>query len=240
MPIEIDETTKNAPPKRPTSTNRDTTMSPSPFWSKAQDVLVHDLGSRIAGLSPEEATSRLKNYGPNTVLAMTHTNALHILLRQFLNPLVLVLIFAATVSSLVGEMHDAIIISLIVLASCLLGFSQEYGATKALEALKKSISLSATVVRGGIESLVPASTIVPGDIIKLAAGSLVPADGVILSSRDLSVSEAALTGETFPVGKMAGVCPPEASIAARSRSDGRDLPGRQDGRCLSTRGFDRR
>ncbi|WP_246703438.1 magnesium-translocating P-type ATPase [Rhizobium sp. P28RR-XV] len=206
----------NAPLRSPDSANQNSMLPASPFWSKTEDVLVEDLGSRITGLSPEEATSRLKAHGPNTVLAVTHTNALHILLRQFLNPLVLILIFAATVSSLVGEMHDAIIISVIVLASCLLGFSQEYGATKALEALKKSISLSATVVRGGIEVLVPASTIVPGDIIKLAAGSLVPADGMILWSRDLSVSEATLTGETFPVGKMAGVCPPEAPIAARS------------------------
>lgn len=216
MPVEIDETTKNTPLKRPAFINRDTTMSPSPYWSKSEDVLLHDLGSQTKGLSPQEAISRLRSYGPNTVVAMTHTNALHILVRQFLNPLVLILIFAATVSSLVGEMHDAIIISLIVLASCLLGFSQEYGATKALEALKKSISLSATVVRGGIESLVPASTVVPGDIVKLVAGSLVPADGMILSSRDLNVSEAALTGETFPVGKMAGVCPPDAPIAART------------------------
>lgn len=206
----------NAPLKDRASASQDTTTSTSPYWSKAEDLLLHDLGSQARGLSPEEAASRLRSYGPNTVVAVTHTNALHILARQFLNPLVLILIFAATVSSLVGEMHDAIIISLIVLASCLLGFSQEYGATKALEALKKSISLSATVVRGGIESLVPANTIVPGDIIKLAAGSLVPADGVILLSRDLNVSEATLTGETFPVGKLAGVCPPDAPIAARS------------------------
>lgn len=191
-------------------------MPASPYWSKAEDILLRDLGSRTTGLSAEEATSRLGSHGPNTIGAPTHTNALHILIRQFLSPLVLILIFAATVSSLVGEIHDAIIISAIVLASCLLGFSQEYGATKALLALKQSISLSATVLRNGMESLVPASTIVPGDIIRLAAGSLVPADGVILSSRDLSVSEAALTGETFPVSKMAGICPPDAQIAARS------------------------
>ncbi|MFJ6327535.1 MULTISPECIES: magnesium-translocating P-type ATPase [unclassified Rhizobium] len=205
----------NAPLRSRDSANQNST-STTPYWSKSEDVLLHDLGSQTKGLSPQEAISRLKSYGPNTVVAITHTNGLHILVRQFLNPLVLILIFAATVSSLVGEMHDAIIISLIVLASCLLGFSQEYGATKALEALKKSISLSATVVRGGIESLVPASTVVPGDIVKLAAGSLVPADGMILSSRDLNVSEAALTGETFPVGKMAGVCPPDAPIGART------------------------
>lgn len=191
-------------------------MPASAYWSKAEDILLRDLESRPTGLSAEEATSRLGSNGPNTIGAPKHTNALHILIRQFLSPLVLILIFAATVSSLVGEIHDAIIISAIVLASCLLGFSQEYGATKALLALKQSISLSATVLRNGMESLVPASTIVPGDIIRLAAGSLVPADGVILSSRDLSVSEAALTGETFPVSKMAGICPPDAQIAARS------------------------
>ncbi|NEI69256.1 magnesium-translocating P-type ATPase [Rhizobium lusitanum] len=191
-------------------------MPASAYWSKAEDILLRDLESRPTGLSAEEAASRLGSHGPNTIGAPKHTNALHILIRQFLSPLVLILIFAATVSSLVGEIHDAIIISAIVLASCLLGFSQEYGATKALLALKQSISLSATVLRNGMESLVPASTIVPGDIIRLAAGSLVPADGVILSSRDLSVSEAALTGETFPVSKMAGICPPDAQIAARS------------------------
>lgn len=206
----------NAPLKNQDSATRDTTMPASAYWSKAEDILLRDLESRPTGLSAEEATSRLGSNGPNTIGAPKHTNALHILIRQFLSPLVLILIFAATVSSLVGEIHDAIIISAIVLASCLLGFSQEYGATKALLALKQSISLSATVLRNGMESLVPASTIVPGDIIRLAAGSLVPADGVILSSRDLSVSEAALTGETFPVSKMAGICPPDAQIAARS------------------------
>ncbi len=206
----------NVPPETQDSATRDTTIPTSPYWSKAEDVLLHDLSSQITGLSPEEATSRLKSYGPNTVGIQKRTNALYILVRQFMSPLVLILIFAATVSYLVGETHDAIIISVIVLASCLLGFSQEYGATKALEALKQSISLSATVIRGGIESLVPARTIVPGDIISLAAGSLVPADCVILSSRDLNVSEAALTGETFPVSKMAGICAPDAQIAARS------------------------
>lgn len=206
----------NAPLKNWNSANQDTTTPTSPFWSKTEDVLLHDLVSQTTGLSSEEAMTRLRRCGPNTVGTSKHSSALHLMVRQFSSPLVLILIFAATISSLVGEMHDAIIISIIILASCLLGFSQEYGATKALEALKQSISLSATVLRDGIETLVPASTIVPGDIIRLAAGSLVPADGVILSSRDLNVSEAALTGETFPVSKMAGICAPDAQIAARS------------------------
>ncbi len=169
-----------------------------------------------SGLTSEAAASRLRTAGPNRLAKEKRGAALKLLLRQFLSPLVLILIFAAIVAGSVGEVHDAIIISIIVLASGLLGFSQEYGATKALEALRQSISLSAVVLRDGAEQTIPAADIVPGDVIKLSAGALVPADGILLSCRDLNVSEAALTGETFPSAKSTGPTAADAPIAARS------------------------
>ncbi|WP_454856733.1 magnesium-translocating P-type ATPase [Rhizobium binxianense] len=188
---------------------------PPPYWAKPDAVLLAEFKSQLSGLTSAEATARLQTYGPNTVKAGSDGTAFRTLLRQFLSPLVLILIFAAGVAASVGEMHDALIIGCIVLASGLLGFWQEYSATRAIESLRQSISLSATVIRDGREQAISAAAVVPGDIIRLSAGSLVPADAVILSARDLNVSEAALTGETFPVGKTPGVSPPEAQLGAR-------------------------
>ncbi|WP_416067655.1 magnesium-translocating P-type ATPase [Rhizobium sp. ZK1] len=186
-----------------------------PYWALPLPELLRELKSRPSGLTSAEAKARLQVYGANTVDAAGDAGAFRTLLKQFVSPLVLILIFAAIVAASVGELHDALIIGCIVLASCLLGFTQEYGASRAVESLRKSISLSATVLRDGTERAVPAAAVVPGDVISLSAGSLVPADAVILSSRDLNVSEAALTGETFPVGKAPGISPPEAQIGNR-------------------------
>jgi Mg2+-importing ATPase len=131
---------------------------------------------------------------------------------------VLILVFAAGVSAVVGEGHESIIITVIVLASCLLSFTQEYAASKAVRALKEVVANKATVLRGGVEMSVLASNVVPGDILHLSAGSLVPADGIILEARDFNVSESALTGETFPSVKSPGVPDAGAGLAARSNS----------------------
>ncbi|NEJ23374.1 magnesium-translocating P-type ATPase [Rhizobium leguminosarum] len=186
-----------------------------PYWAQSQPELLKKLKSQLSGLTSAEAALRLQRYGANTVDAGSGSSAFRTLLKQFLSPLVLILIFAAGVAASVGELHDALIIGCIVLASSLLGFTQEYRASRAVESLRKSVSLSATVLRDGTARAVPAEAIVPGDIINLSAGSLVPADAVILASRDLNVSEAALTGETFPVGKAPGISPPQAQIGAR-------------------------
>lgn len=135
--------------------------------------------------------------------------------RQFRSPLVLILIFAAGVSAFAGEGQEAAIIGAIVLASCVLSFTQEYGASRATEALRQRISRKAIVLRDGIECSVAADDIVPGD---LSAGNLIPADGVILEARDFNVSEAVLTGETFPVVKARGRSAPEASVAQRGNA----------------------
>ncbi|MBB3593490.1 Mg2+-importing ATPase [Rhizobium sp. BK529] len=186
-----------------------------PYWARSPEELFEELKSQSSGLTSAETGARLQVYGTNTVNAASGAGAFRTLLKQFVSPLVLILIFAAVVAAGVGEMHDALIISCIVLASSLLGFTQEYGASRAVESLRKSISLSANVLRNGAEEAVPAEALVPGDVIRLSAGSLVPADAVILTSRDLNVSEAALTGETFPVAKAPGISPPDAPIGAR-------------------------
>ena len=105
-----------------------------------------------------------------------------------------------------------------MLASCVLSFTQEYGASRATEALKQRISRKAIVLRDGVECSVAAEDIVPGDLIRLSAGNLIPADGIILDARDFNVSEAVLTGETFPVVKAPGRSAPEASVAQRSNA----------------------
>ncbi|MDE1993051.1 MAG: HAD-IC family P-type ATPase, partial [Rhizobiaceae bacterium] len=197
------------------SVSHDVDRSAIPYWSKTGELLFAELKSNRAGLSAADAEQRLQTYGPNVIGIDKSANALRTLARQFLSPLVLILIFAAAVAATVGETHDALIIAAIVIASSLLGFSQEYAATRAVEALRRSISLSVAVLRDGTEQTLQAEAIVPGDILRLSAGSLVPADAVIIASRDLNVSEAALTGETFPVGKAEGISPPEAQIGDR-------------------------
>ena len=138
--------------------------------------------------------------------------------RQFRSPLVLILIFAAIVSAFVGEGSEALIIAAIVLASCVLSFTQEYGASRAMEALTARIARKASVLRDGRQMPVAVEDIVPGDVIALSAGNLIPADGILLEAGDFNVSESALTGETFPVVKAPGVSAPDAELAERANA----------------------
>jgi Mg2+-importing ATPase len=137
------------------------------------------------------------------------------LLRQLRNPLVLILVFAAIASGVVGEGREAIIIGCIILASCGLGFTQEYSASRAVEALKQRLSRNARVLRDGGEVGIAVESVVPGDIVKLAAGDLIPADGLVVEARELNVSESILTGESFPTAKAPGVSAADAPIGQR-------------------------
>ena len=130
--------------------------------------------------------------------------ALRLLARQFRSPLVLILVVAAGLSLFLGEWLDAAIILAIVLGSAALGFAQEYRASAALEALRRRLALTARVLRDGRELVIPAASVAPGDVVLLAAGNLIPADGRIVEARDFLVSEASLTGESFPLEKGAG------------------------------------
>lgn len=188
------------------------------YWSRPSNQLLSELATTSNGLTSKEARKRLTAVGPNSFTEASGTTAIGTLARQFRSPLVLILVFAAGVSAIVGEGHESIIITTIVLASCLLSFTQEYGASKAVQALKEVVAHKATVVRDGAEESVMASDIVPGDILHLSAGSLIPADGIILEARDFNVSESALTGETFPAVKSPGMSDAGAGLAARSNN----------------------
>ncbi len=188
------------------------------YWSLEPDRLMKLLEASASGLSSAEAAARLTRVGRNTLASRSSGSALAVFARQFRSPLVLILVFAAVVSAFVGEGHEAAIIGAIVLASCILSFTQEYGASRAMEALQKRISRRADVLRDGSERKIDAENIVPGDVISLSAGDLIAVDGVVLESCDFNVSEAVLTGETFPVVKSPGRTAPEAVVAQRTNA----------------------
>ncbi|GEM84451.1 magnesium-translocating P-type ATPase [Meiothermus hypogaeus NBRC 106114] len=190
--------------------------APTPYWAEALEGLWTRLKSQPDGLNPAEARRRLQQWGPNTLQAQRRTTALAVLLAQFKSPLVLMLVFAASVSALVQEWLDAFIVLLIVLGSALLSFVQEYSASRAVEKLLARVQVRVWLLRGGQTLHLPAEEVVPGDVVLLSAGSLIPADGRVLEAKDFFVSQAALTGETFPVEKRPGVVPPEASLSERT------------------------
>jgi len=156
------------------------------------------------GLTQEEAASRLKQYGFNELAAVGKISPLTILFRQFKNILILILVGATIVSLVTGHGVDAVVIFAIVLVSAVLGFTQEYRAERALEALKKMLSPTATVVRDGKETVIPARETVPGDIVTLREGDKISADARLIEVINLQVNEASLTGESMPVFKETG------------------------------------
>src|SRR5512134_1758987 len=188
------------------------------YWALYCRDLASSLGTSPEGLAAREAVSRLKRAGPNTLAEDAAANAWGLFVRQLANPLVLILVFGAFVSMVLREWMDASIILSIVLGSALLGFWQEYRASAALAKLRQRLALSVQVRRDGSWVTVPVATIVPGDLVRLTAGNLVPADAIVLEARDFLVSEAALTGESFPVEKWPGPVPATAVPAQRTNS----------------------
>lgn len=208
----------SAPRDRPGGSHGTPGASGDAYWSVDADELLRRLDASLSGLTSEGAAIRLAKFGRNTLASRSGRSGLLVFFRQFRSPLVLILVFAAVVSGFVGEGHEAAIIGAIVLASCILSFSQEYGASRAMEALQQRISRKASVLRDGLECKIDADRIVPGDVVSLSAGDLIPVDGIILESCDFNVSEAVLTGETFPVVKSPGRSAPEAVVALRTNA----------------------
>src|SRR3954465_15204203 len=188
----------------------------APYWSRDLGELSASLGSGSNGLTATRAAERLAVVGPNSVEDAQRLGPLRLLWRQVESPLVLILIFAAAVSLGLAERVDAAIILAIVIGSTVLGFYQEYRASAAVEELKKRLALVCRVVRDGVESTVHADALVPGDVLVLSAGNLIPADGRILEARDFLVSEASMTGESFPVEKQPGAVPADTPLAQRT------------------------
>jgi Mg2+-importing ATPase len=163
---------------------------------------VQNPAQRAAGLTSQEAEARLKQFGPNDPAPPKRHSAVVDFLRLFLNPLVLILLIAALLSAFLGDAADATIIGVIVLLSTLLDFTQTYQSQRAIEQLRQQVAPTATVLRDAKWQEIQRSAVVPGDVVRLSAGDLVPADARLLESRDLYIQQAALTGESLPVEKQ--------------------------------------
>lgn len=197
----------------------DNSNSSKDYWTIPGADLVERLHcSAENGLTDDEAAARLKQVGRNQLKPGKTSPAIVLFLNQFKSPIVIILIAATVVSAILQDALDAIIIMTIVLASAILSFIQEYNANSAAAKLRAQITLQSKVIRAGKLQTIPAEEIVPGDVVMLSAGSLVPADGVLLDAKDLFISEAVLTGETFPVEKHPGVFPAETSLSGRTNS----------------------
>jgi P-type Mg2+ transporter len=173
------------------------------FWQLAIADLEKEFGAGRNGLSSAEAAARRLRYGPNTLEARRRLSLPLKFLSRFRNPLVIILLVAAVISGVTGDLTSLIIITTIVLMSAVLDTVQEYRAEEAAEALKVSVTLKERVLRDGQEVIVLGQDLVPGDVVLLAAGDLVPADGRLVESRDFFVNEALLTGEPYPAEKHA-------------------------------------
>lgn len=173
------------------------------FWDVPLQQLLHDLQSSAQGLSSAEAQARLRQYGPNSLVHESRYALLGEFLRLFANPLVDILLIASVISYLLGDHVSSVIIIAIVLMSIVMNFYQVYQARHAVEALRSQVATTARVLRDGATQQLPVDALVPGDVITLNAGDLVPADCRLLDEKDLHVRESALTGESLPVEKEA-------------------------------------
>ncbi|MFC4158393.1 cation-transporting P-type ATPase [Chitinimonas lacunae] len=169
-----------------------------------------------AGLSETEAAERLQRHGPNRPSAPPGRSVLARFMDQLIQPLVLVLLIAGTVTALLGEWIDAGVIFGVVLINALVGFIQEGKAEAALAALTRAVATEATVLRAGNRRRLDAAELVPGDVVVLASGDKVPADLRLLSSKELQTGEAALTGESLPVQKTVATLAQETVLAERA------------------------
>src|SRR6476646_4553966 len=177
------------------------TDGPPPYARDAAEV-ANDLGSDPSvGLTSVEASSRLSRYGPNQISAEKPPSVLVVALTQLRKPMNIMLVAVTAVSFLIGQVSTGVIVGLLILLNVVLGSRQELKARASVDALSNLQVPQAKVVRGGVLALVPAVEVVPGDLVQLEAGDIVPADGRIVRSATLEAQEAALTGESAPVSK---------------------------------------
>lgn len=188
------------------------------FWSLTTGEVLSGLSCTASGLSEAEAAQRLAQYGPNRLKDKSNDSLLRLFLVQFKSPITLMLIITAILSASLGDISDTAIILLIVVVSGLLSFWQEKGANKAVKELLKIVQLHFTVLRDGKKIEMPFESAVPGDVICLSAGDIIPADCLVLESDELFVDEAAFTGESFPVEKRNGIVPQNTPLMKRTNT----------------------
>jgi Ca2+-transporting ATPase len=176
-------------------------MQTKSWHTLTRDDTYEELNSSPQGLTSVEAAKRLQETGPNELQAVRRVSPWEILLEQFKNVLILILLGATAISLILGHGVESIVIGVIVLFAVLLGFVQEYRAEHAIEALRQMAAPTATVLRDGLEVKIPTRDLVPGDVILLHTGDRIPADARLIEAVNLQVDEAALTGESVPVEK---------------------------------------
>ncbi len=191
---------------------------PPNWWAVDADELMRRMGASPQGLEPGQAARRLARGLGGPLDFQEDSTVWRLLLRQVSSPLVLILMFGAVVSALLGQVDSASIILLILLASALLSFSQEWRAHQVVSALRRRLALRVRVRRGGKVLVVPVSHLVPGDLMMLSAGQLVPADGRVIASEHCWVTQASLTGESLPVEKAPGLVQAQTPLAGRGNS----------------------
>ena len=192
-------------------------MASKSFWTQDPQQACAAMQCDLAGLTTAQAAQRLDSYGPNADPQPVEPGLVVSVLRRLLEPLCLVLIAAAVVSALTGDVPSAVIIVVILAVSVALDTVQEGTAKRAAEALRKSVALTADVKRDGQFVAIDARTVVPGDVFRVSVGDIVPADSLVLEASALTVNEAALTGEPYGVVKRPGIVNiPEASEATNA------------------------
>jgi calcium-translocating P-type ATPase len=187
-----------------------------PPWSEEAEEVLARLGSGRDGLAEDEAGRRLAEHGPNEIEEAAGVRPPTILLRQFASPLIFILVAAAAVTLALGEYVDAAVIAAVLVLNAVLGFHQEYGAERSMEALRRLSTARARVIRGGREREVDSRVLVPGDVVHVEAGMRAPADCRVLRAAALETDESLLTGESATVAKSAEPVAADAGIGDRT------------------------
>ncbi|HSX11164.1 MAG TPA: magnesium-translocating P-type ATPase [Chlamydiales bacterium] len=193
-------------------------MERGAFWSRSVEELYGLLRAGREGLSTEEAGRRVGTYGLNSLKPPKRGKGWILFVSQFKSPLIWLLMGAAVLSAFLGDPTDASIILIIVGLSGLLGYFQERGAINALEKILQLVQVKADVLRDGKEVEIPVEYVVPGDVVVLRVGDIVPADAILVEAKHLFVNEATLTGESAPAEKRVGVVDADAAVLKRSNS----------------------
>lgn len=172
------------------------------FWNNSASTLFQILTTSTHGLTGKEAQKRLRKYGLNHISSHGHLKAFRMLLQNFKNPLVILLLISTTLVGVMGNFKSAMLISLIVIGSIIIDFIQEYRSTHAMTTLQKVIAPTTWVMRDGEKIKIPIEHIVPGDIVELSAGDIIPGDGLVLNAKDLFINQSVLNGESMPIEKQ--------------------------------------
>ena len=182
------------------------------WWRSPLAELQRELGTG-GGLTDEQAVQRLKRYGRNTFREDRARPLVLEFLSRLRNPLVLILLAASAVSAVTGETASFVIVLLLVLLSVTLDFVQERRAARAAAAFRESVAVRTRVVRQGAEREIDVALIIPGDVVLVSAGDLIPADARVLEARDFFLRQALLTGEPYPIEKRAVDTPQAEDLA---------------------------